>query len=162
MAIDTIFQSDVATNFFYPFILIFVLVFAILEKSKVLGEGKQKNAMISLVIALIFVSAVFPKVILSNLILFLSLSLVVVFVLMLLWGFVASDKDGFKLDDNLRKGLMALIGIAVVIGVFWAFGVGQIFWDWLFNSGWSDTFWTNLIFVVLISAAIAVVLRAKK
>lgn len=157
-----IFQSEVATGFIYPFFLIFFVVFAVLDKSNILGkEKKQLNAMVAGVIALIFVGALFDKVnILQNLILFLTISLVIIFVVMLLWGFVASDDKGLQLAPGLKNALIAIIGIAVVVAVFWALGVGQSFFDWLFESSWSDTFWTNAVFLIVIAAALAVVLKA--
>lgn len=157
-----IFQSEVATGFIYPFFLIFFVVFAVLDKSNILGkEKKQLNAMVAGVIALIFVGALFDKVnILQNLILFLTISLVIIFVVMLLWGFVASDDKGLELAPGLKNALIAIIGIAVVVAVFWALGVGQSFFDWLFESSWSDTFWTNAVFLIVIAAALAVVLKA--
>ena len=152
-----IFQSEVATGFIYPFFLIFFIVFAVLDKSGILGKGKkQLNAMVAGVVALIFIGALFDKVnILENLILFLTISLVIIFVVLVLWGFVSSDEKGLKLSPGLVNGLIAIIGIAVVFGVFWALGVGQSFFDWLFKSSWSDTFWTNAVFLILIAAALA-------
>ena len=51
----------------------FFVVFAVLERTKLFGaEKKQLNALTSFVVALIFVTAIFPKVIVENLILFLT------------------------------------------------------------------------------------------
>ena len=69
------------TQFALPFLLIFAVLYGILEKTKILGDGKhQINAIVSFVVGLIFVSAVHPKEIVGNLILFLTVALVVVFV----------------------------------------------------------------------------------
>ena len=160
MVTETIFQSNIATQFIYPFFLIFFIVFAVLEKSKILGDGKkQLNAFLAFVIGLIFVSAVFPKIVVGNLILFLTIALVVVFVVMLLWGFVASGDKGIEISKPLKNWFMVLMGIAVFIAVLWALGVGQSFFDFLFKSGWSNVFWTNFLFIVVIAIAIALVLR---
>ncbi|GAI98623.1 unnamed protein product, partial [marine sediment metagenome] len=96
--------------------------------------------------------AVFPKIVVGNLILFLTIALVIMFVVLLLWGFVAGGKEGFEVSKPLKTFLMVVIGIAAVIAVFWAFGVGAGFFDFLFGSSWSNTFWTNtsVIFLTLI------------
>jgi multisubunit Na+/H+ antiporter MnhB subunit len=55
----TILQAPLLIDFIYPFLLIFFIVFAILEKSKLFGdEKKQLNALVALVIGLIFISII--------------------------------------------------------------------------------------------------------
>jgi len=163
MAGLTFLQSPFLTNFVYPFLLAFFIIFAILEKTKIFGEGKkQLNALIAFVIGFIFVSAVFPKEMVGNLILFLTVAIVIVFVVLLLWGFIMGE-EGLKVFSNGPKGLKWAIGIviiiAVVFAVFWAAGIDTgTFIDKLFSSPWSDSFWTNFFFVVIVAAALAVVL----
>lgn len=161
MADTNIFQSTVATQFIYPFILMFFLVFAVLEKTKLLGENKKTlNAWIAGVIALIFVTAVFPKVIVGNMILYLTVAIVMVFVILLLWGFVyGTSKDGFVLTKGMKIGLGAVITIATILAVFWATGVGFSWFEKLFNSSWSDSFWSNFFFILVIGIALAVTLK---
>ena len=113
MAGEIFLQNVVFTKFVLPFLLIFFIVFAILEKTKVFGEGnKQINALISFVIGLIFVGVAFPKEVVANLILFLTVALLVVFVFLILWGFVS----GKKLEIE-SKGLKWTVGIAILVGV---------------------------------------------
>ena len=163
MAVETILQSEILTKFVYPFLLIFFIVFAVLEKTKVLGDGKkQLNALVAFVIGLIFVGAVFPKLVVANMILFLTVALVVVFVVLLLWGFVGSGEKGFEISKGLKTFLMIILGIAVIVAVFWAVGVGGGFFDFLFRSNWSSAFWTNFLFIVVIAAALALVLWKSK
>ncbi len=166
MAGLTFLQSPVLTKFVYPFLLIFFIVFAILEKTKIFGEErKQINALISFVIGFIFVSAVFPKEMVGNLILFLTIAIVIVFVILLLWGFVMGE-EGLKIS-GAPKGLKIAIGIvivlAVVVAVLWAAGIDAgSFLGTLFNSSWSDSLWTNVLFILVVAIALAVVLRTGK
>lgn len=163
MVAETILQSEILTKFVYPFLLIFFIVFAVLEKTKVLGDDrKQLNALVSFVIGLIFVGAVFPKLVVQNMILFLTVALVIVFVVLLLWGFVSSGKEGFVISSGLKTFLFIVLGIAVVIAVFWAIGVGGGVFDFLFSSSWSNAFWTNFLFIVVIAAALALVIGKSK
>ena len=163
MAAETILQSEILTKFVYPFLLIFFIVFAVLEKTKVLGDDrKQLNALVAFVIGLIFVGAVFPKLVVANMILFLTVALVIVFVVLLLWGFVSSGDKGIDISSGLKTFLFIILGIAVVVAVFWAVGVGGGFFDFLFSSSWSNAFWTNFLFIVVIAAALALVIKSTK
>ncbi len=164
MAVDTILQSDIATKFIYPFLLIFFIVFAILEKSKILGDDKkQVNALVAFVIGLIFVSVATPKMIVGNMILFLTIAIIIVFVVMVLWGFLMGDK-GANIFEAAPKWLKGVIGgviiIAVALAVLWATGVGFGIFEKIFGPN-MKIFWTNAIFVIVIAVALAVVLKAK-
>src|SRR3989344_6435799 len=105
---DNILQHEALTDFVYPFLLVFFIVFAILEKTKVLGsEKKQINAFVAFVIGLIFVAAVNPKIIVTDLVLFLSVALVIVFVVLLLWGFVSGSEAKFGEGNKALKAIIA-------------------------------------------------------
>lgn len=162
---ETILQHWIFTNFAFPFLLIFFIVFGILEKAEIFGSGRrQLNALIAFVIGLIFVTAVFPKLVVANLILFLTVSIVVMFVALLLWGFVAGEK-GLKFEDA-PKGLKYLIGIVIVVAValalLWALGVEGSLFDFLFRSSWSKEFLTNAVFIVAVIVALVLVVRSGK
>jgi len=154
-------QHPVMTDFIYPFLLVFFILFAILEKTNIFGKDKkQLNALVSLVIGLIFVSAVFPKVIASNLMLFLVLALVIAFVGLLIWGFITGgqDNDGKTfLSGKASKWFGGLLILALVIAVFWATGLHlglEGVFDWMFNSDGSSLFWTNFFLVVIVVGAV--------
>ena len=97
--VETILQHWIVTQFILPFTLVFALVYAILLKTKLLGEGNQVNAIIAGVIGLIFVSALEPKLIVENMMLFLAVAIVIVFVVLLLWGFVSGGDKGFEIAN---------------------------------------------------------------
>jgi len=168
MAATTIFlQNTIFTNFIFPFFLVWLVAFGILQKTKILGESQaQLNALISLVIGFILISAFNYSAVINNLVLFLSIGLVIVFVTLLLWGFVSGGESGLwdpKSPGAIRTILLVVLFIAIIVGVFWAFGVslGNVS-NLLFNQVWSQSFWTNVIFIVLIGLALAVVLAASK
>lgn len=159
---ETILQHPVATKFIYPFLLIFFIIFALLEKTKVLGEKKQINALVAFVIGLIFVAAVYPKMVVGNMILFLTVAIIVVFVVLLLWGFIAGE-EGLKWA-NAPKALKWILGIVIILGVLlallWASGLGLGFLSGLFGPE-TKNFWVNAMFIVVIAVALAVVLGIK-
>lgn len=162
----TIFQHPLLTDFLYPFLLMFFIVFAILEKTKVLGEKHQLNAFLSLVIGLIFVSAVFPRIMVTNLILFLSVGLVVIFVGLMLWGFISGK--GTVDSKGMKIFLAIIVFVALILAIIGISGFGGgienffvTIWDFLFNSKWSGSVWTNILMIVLIVGAIFVAIGIK-
>jgi hypothetical protein len=162
MAGEIFLQNVVFTKFVLPFLLIFFIVFAILEKTKVFGDDKkQTNALIAFVIGLIFVGVAFPKEVVENLILFLTVALVVVFVILILWGF-AFGKELKIENTGLKLTVGIVILVAVIIAVLWATGIQGGVLDLLFGQSWSSTFWTNALFVVLVGAALALILKNSK
>lgn len=163
MAEETILQNEIFTRFVFPFFLVFFIAFAILEKTKLFGEDKKQiNAMIAFVLGLIFVSVLYPTQVVNNLILFLTVALVCVFVVMLLWGFVFGNiKDGFKPEPWMKTVLAVILGVAVIIAIIWATGVFDGLGNQLFAQSWSKAFWTNLGFIVAIAIALALVIGKK-
>ncbi|MEA3414458.1 MAG: hypothetical protein U9Q99_02955 [Nanoarchaeota archaeon] len=166
----TILQAPLLTDFLYPFLLIFFIVFAVLEKTSIFGnDKKQINAMISLVIGLIFVGAVFPKMIAENMVMFMTVGMVIIFVGLVLWGFLTGQEGGIKIGDKMKIFYAWILGIALVIAIIWASGLGAgIFkgiynlMTFLFASSWSGTFWSNVLFVGLIVGAITIALKSGK
>jgi hypothetical protein len=165
MAQETILQHWVFTQFILPFLLIWTIVFALLQKTKILGEGKQQlDAIVAFVIGLIFVGAVFPKVVVGNLILFLTVSIIIVFVGLLLWGFVSGGelKTGILTQPAVKWIVGISLFLIIIIAVFWATGFWDEAIDILFKQSWSSGFWTNFSFIVVIAAALAIVLKGAK
>ena len=162
MAQETIFQHWIVTQFVLPFILIWTIVFAILRKTKILGDNQQVDSLVAFVIGFIFISVLQPKEIVSNMILFLTVALVVMFVGLILWGFVS----GKSMDKDILGPTWAkwVFGIVIVVGVIlalvWSAGIDNALIDLLFKQSWSGTFWTNAAFIVVVAAALALVLRS--
>lgn len=153
---DLIFSSELFRDYILPFLLVFVILFGVLEKTKIFGDDKkQVNALTSFIIALIFVGFVLPKQIVTNLVLYFSIALVIILIFMILFGFVSSDKDGFKPMAWMKWVFGILIGITLLVAVFWASGSLDFIINFLFYQSWSKTFWMNVLFIVIIIAAIA-------
>ena len=153
-----------------PFLLVFTLVYAVLEKTKVLGteeiEGKKYsrknlNAMIAFVIALLVVAstklvAVINQV-LANTVLLLILA---VFFLLLVGSFFKAEGEVFlKGGWNLLFMIIMFIGIMLIF--LHALGWLGRFWDAI--SGNLSTQWVGgLILVVIIIIAIIYITYEKK
>jgi hypothetical protein len=156
----TIVQHWLLTQFILPFLLVWFITFAILEKSELLGGGKsQLNAMTAAVIATIFVGALAPKMIVGNMVLFFTVAIIVIFVGLLLWGFVSGSelKENF-LSDKLKWPVGIAIFASVILAFTWSAGLDNIvIVSWLFKQDWSQTFWTNVAFIAVVAGAIAVI-----
>jgi len=163
---STILQSSLLTNFLYPLLLIFFIVFAVLEKSNLFGEGRsQLNSAVALIVGLIFVGLVFPILIVENLVLYMAVGLIVIFVGLMLWGFLSGNGNGITVKDKgIHKMFAFLIIGATLFALLWATGYGSTFVDYLsnffntlFSSDWSSAFWTNVVTIGIILAAVAIV-----
>jgi len=107
---------------------------------------------------MIFVSAVYPNIVVGNLILFMTVSIIVVFVTLILWGFVTGGEA--KISHAVVKWMVGIGGfIIIVFAVFWATGVSDKVFSFLFQQSWSSKLWTNLSFFVVIAVAIALIYK---
>jgi hypothetical protein len=157
-------QNALFKDFLLPFFLIWVIVFAILQKTKLLGEGKmQLDAMVSAVIGLIFIGAIYPKELVGNMVLFLSVAMVILFVVLLLWGFAVGGDFSKPLSSKGMKWFFGLlIGVSVVVAVLYFSGYNVNISDFLYDQDWSSGFWSNIFFVVIIAVVLAFVLFKSK
>lgn len=163
----TILEHFIVKDFMLPFVFIFVLLFAILQKTKILGDGKkQLDAIVAAVLSLIFVSFAYPKAIVSNLVLVLAVALVLVFVGLLIWGFLVGGEAKVTIQDKWLKWVVAIIIVVFVFfALLWSAGVksevlSSKVGGFLFNQSWSGAFWSNLFFLVVIAIVLAVVLKS--
>lgn len=161
---DTLLTSDFAVRIIYPFLLVFTLIFAILQKSKILGEEKsQIDALVALSIALIVVAFSWSTDIIVNLMPFLAVSLVILLVFMILFGFVASTgENGLVLHKNLQLGIGVLIVIALVIAVLVVTGQWDFIYYNLFVEYQGNSWLSNIILLLVVGGAIAAVVGTGK
>lgn len=143
-----------------PFVLVFTLVFAILEKSRLLGEDKhQINAIIGFVIAGILITFSTQVDWIRQFVIFLVISLMILFVFMLIYGFTYSGKEGFKLSEGYQKLIAGIAFVAVVIATLVITGYS----DKAVNFFTNDSIGSSVLFIVVIAAAIiAVIFGGKK
>lgn len=161
----TFLQHWIFSKFLFPFLLVFFIIFAVLEKTKIFGtDKKQLNALISFVIGLIFIGAIYPKLVVENLILFLTVTIVAVFVVLLIWGFIFGDVPGSKLEKGLKLGLGLIATIAFIGAVLWATGWNKILMGFISGEegGLGQTIITNGVFLIVIAIALALVFMGSK
>nr|MBI4156722.1 hypothetical protein [Candidatus Woesearchaeota archaeon] len=158
----------VAFGFFdviLPFIFVFTIMFAILEKTKIFGKDEVKskniNAMIALVTA--FFVIVTPKVVKSIQVSLPQVALVLVVIvafLMLAGSFMADEEFSFK--DSGWRVFLTLVVFFGIVAIF----LNSV--DWLepiikyITEKWTDTFIVSLIFLGLIIGIIFFVVGSGK
>jgi hypothetical protein len=149
-----IFEHPFFSQMLLPFLLVFVVVFAILQKSNILGEGKaQIDAMVSFVIGLILITFSYQTGVIVQLMSWLAVGVAVILVFLILYGFVGGDlKEGkpwMKVVFGILAGLFT-IGIVVYITGFW-----DVVTEWFSGAG-NSSLWMNILFLVLVVGAIVV------
>jgi len=156
-----IFGIDWFTKVILPFILVFVLIFAILERSKILGEEKtQINSIVSLVMALIMIGVPLARGIIVDIVPVVAVIAVVLLVFMLILGMVGATHEG-KLNKPLQITTGIIIGIAIIITLLYSTG-------WLpkiktiTEQPWASQLWQSLIFIAVIITVIVIAVRSAK
>ncbi len=146
-----------------PFLLVFTMVFAILEKSKVFGTEtikdkeypkKNLNAMAAFVIAFFVVASarlveIITKVSAHAVVFLLAL----VLFMTLIGSFMKETKDGVFLDKGWRTGFM----VAVLLGIILIFLNALNWLDAAYNflkDNWSNEVVASVILLLTIAGAI--------
>jgi drug/metabolite transporter (DMT)-like permease len=143
-----------------PFILTFVVVFAILQKSKVLGDGKvQIDAMVAAVIGFILIGFPQPRDIIVGIMPWIAVGISVILMFLILYGFVAGDLS--KAPDWMKTTFGVLAALFTVGVVLFVTGLGRMIWDYAMEQGDSEI-WMSLIMLALIIGVALIVVRGSK
>ena len=154
--VETILSSPLFIEAILPFLLVFTVVFAVLQKTQILGKDKKQiDALVALVFGLIVISFGYATGVIVSLIPVLAVSATVILIFMLLYGMTHSDGGKpFDLPGRAKGVIGALAAIVVVIAVLVATGS----WDYLLNrffyGGDNSNLITNITFIVIIIVAV--------
>ena len=145
---STIFANPFFVYLLLPFLLVFVIVFSILQKAKILGDDKRwADIIVAMVIAFIFVGVSYVVDITLKFIPLVSLILIFILGFLLLFGFVGIKVEGNK---GLQIGIGITLGIAVIGIILWSTGV----WDKII---WSNTTLQYIFLFLIFGGALALV-----
>ena len=155
---STILSSPIVMEVLLPFLLVFTVVFAILQKTSILGKGKKQiDAIVSLVVGLIVVAFGYATNVIINLMPILAVTAIVILVFMILYGMV--NKEGeLDLNKYIRGGVGILVGIIVVVSVLVLTGA----WGYLiefYEASDSSSIIANVSFAIVIIVAIWIVVK---
>ncbi len=146
-------------DFILPFVLVFVLIFAILQKIELFGQGKKQiDALVGAVIGLMLIAFPYPRSIIVLLMPFLAVSVVILLVFMLLYGFVMGKKaDESFLNKNWKYAFGAIISVGLVSYLVYIAGYWDFVWDLMFGRSSGQIFVNVVLIVVIIGAIVAVI-----
>ncbi|MBS3072059.1 hypothetical protein J4408_03645 [Candidatus Pacearchaeota archaeon] len=156
----TILSSPLFVETVLPFLLIFAVVFAILQKTEILGKGKKQiDSIVALVIGLIVVAFGQAVGIIVYLIPVLAIAIVVILAFMILYGMTFAQGD-FKIHWGVQTAIAILGAIVIIVALLIFTGA----WDYLSALFYSDSsaIATNMIFIVLGGIAIGFIVWGGK
>lgn len=153
-----------------PFLLVFTIVFAILEKTKILGIEKGKddreytkknlNAMVAFVMGfLVVASAQLVAVINKTMSQVFILLLLIICFLMLAGSFHQQTKEGFFLKDGFYKNAFMVIVFLGIIAIFLnALGWLELIYEYL-RDNWNTSYVAAVIFIIAIIGFMAWIMK---
>lgn len=157
-----IFDNPIFLEAILPFLLVFVLVFAILQKTKILGEDKhQIDALVSLAIALILISVPAARNIVVNLMPWLAVGLSVIFIFLILYGFVVGDLTRENVPSWLKNGAAVFAVLFTVGTVFYVTSLWDWLGDWLSQESCGDV-WISIVMILVIVGVVVVAVKGDK
>ncbi len=151
-----VFAETILMTMILPFLLIFVIVFAILERSNLLGEGKhQINAMLGLIIGFILIGFPVPRDMVVAIMPWIAVGAAVMLVFFILYGFVGGDLSK-EMPKELKIIFSILIGLFTLGVVIFTTGIDKIIGGWI--SGGENILSGVFVVILVIGAIVWVVL----
>jgi len=136
-----------------PFILVFAVIFAILERSEILGEGKKYvNILVAACISFIFIGVPSMVNLTLKIIPIVSVVIVVLLCLLLIFGFTGIE---IRNNKSLKIALGIVLGVAMLIIILWSVGAFKFISKWSHSSGFASYIAFTAIFVGVIIAVAA-------
>ena len=148
-----------------PFLLVFTIVFAILDKTKILGvekgsdnkdyTKKNLNSMVAFVMAFFVVaSSQLVAIINKTLSQVFILLLLIVCTLMLAGSFHKQEKDGFFFQGPYKDVFMVVVIIAIVMIFLNALGWLDLIYNFL-KDNWNTSYVAAVVMVLAMAGFIA-------
>jgi hypothetical protein len=110
-------------NFFTPiasFLLVFIVIYAVLQKSKILGESKAINAWVSFVMSIIFISFSSTDLYVRSIVPWFVVLLIIIFLVLITMAFTNKEYDKM-LTSKVAWGVavvLIIVFLIVAINVF--------------------------------------------
>lgn len=111
------------TNIILPFVLVFTVVFAVLQKVKVLSDAKDVNAVVSMIFALTVVGVPAAVGVISNIIPVIAVFTIILFVWFMITGFATASGVNTSWPEGLKKLFQVILGLVLLSTIAWATGL---------------------------------------
>lgn len=164
----SLFEQPLFANIILPFLLIFAIVFALLQKTKILGENKAVDVIVALAVGLIFVGVPAAAGVTLKFIPIIAVILVIILGLLLTFGFLGigkTEEGGFQLPTWVKVIVGIILSISLIVTIFWAIGwlapVGNFFSN-LAKKPWAGQLWQVLIFLGILGGVMAALIASGK
>jgi hypothetical protein len=140
-------------------VLTFTLIFAVLQKTKLLGDGKKQiDSLVGLVVGLLLISFPLSRNIVSGLMPFLAVAIAILFIFMLFYGLAYGKTE---MESSIKWIFVILFSISLIAVFLYVSGFIDPLYNFLFNRQDSSQVWINLVLVVVIIGAIIAVLKGE-
>lgn len=152
------FTQPLFTEGVLPFLLVFVMIFAILQRSQLFGEGKKQiDALIALAVGLILIAVPGPRDFIVSIVPWMAVAVTVLLVVMVTYGMVGESdaKKGLSIPKWFAQTVLLLAIVFVIVVVFKLSGYWDTFYNWISSGNIGST----IIMVAIVGVALWVALR---
>lgn len=148
-----------AFSYFMPvfaFLLVFIVVYAVLKATQVLGSSEASLIFVSLILAAFFVveASLVDVVVVSGA--WIAVGILVVFFVLMILGFVpgADLKKFFGSGESNWFAWILLVGVLVAFIVSAAYAFNWVV-DWGEVEGWFNTEWFGFILLLVVAGVVS-------
>ncbi len=150
------------TDVMLPFLLVFVVIYALLQKTRILGEGKKNlNVIVAIVVALLvviphvtgrFPANADPVEIMNNALPQVSIVLIAIIFLLIMIGVFGQD---YVFLGVSMPGWITLISLIIIIMIF---GGAAGWWSGSFGQTMEDFFGTEAIAILIMLLVFGIII----
>jgi len=153
---NLILGSTLFANIILPFLFIFTITFAILEKTKFLGEKKDINAIVALVFGLVTVGVPWAIGVVMNIIPVVAVIIVVLISWLMTYGFIGGGEKA--ITPAWKRFFQIILGLVFIGVIIWATGAYKI----IANQSWASGIGETVLLIGAVIAVIAIVMSGKQ
>jgi len=146
-----------AYDFFFPFLLVFAIIYGMLEKTAIFGaERRDINAIIAFVIAFIFGATSWTVQAVQHFIPYIGLIAVASVGFLMLAAMFWPDLDRLQ-NSKIRYVATGLIGLVIILLIIFYLGLWDAIFDPLRDPGTGDNIIAGVILTILLIGGILVI-----
>jgi len=141
-------------SYILPFLLIFAIVYAILDKSKILGDNKGVHIIVSLAIGLLSLQFNFVSNFFSVIFPYTGIGLSILLVALILMGLIGGE----RFSKYVWFGLGAIIFIVIVLVSLTHFNLLNL--NLNYSGNWFSQSWPTILIFLVIFGLIFLIIKS--